>query len=116
MGIEVTLLSTTTVFGDVLGLPGRWRRVKDLQAAGAQLAREVRVTSIDGEGVSWEGPEGARVSRGDRVIVTSEIHPVTAFADELDALGVPTHAIGDCVAPGLLEGAVRTAALVAGAL
>jgi 2,4-dienoyl-CoA reductase (NADPH2) len=115
-GVDVTLLSFTTVFGDALGLPGRWRRVKDLQQAGVTLATRVRGVSIGFDAVAWETPDGPRTSPADQVVVTSEIRPDTGLADELDQLGVATHAIGDCVAPGLLEGAVHSAALVAGAL
>jgi 2,4-dienoyl-CoA reductase (NADPH2) len=115
-GAAVTLLSHTTVFGDGLGLPGRWRRVKDLQSAGAELATHVELLAVEPDGVRYRDRDGVHHCEAEAVLVTSEIVPDRALADAIAASGVETHAVGDCAERGLLEGAIRTAAKVAESL
>jgi 2,4-dienoyl-CoA reductase (NADPH2) len=85
-GRSVTIVEPTGVLGIELGLPGRFRRVHDLQTAGAVIATEA---PADADTVISAAPTGRD----------------TALADAARAAGLDVHAIGDCAGAGMLEAA-----------
>ena len=87
-GKTVELVEPSGVFGQALGLPGRWRLVPDLDAAGVALASEPALEA-------------------DAVIDTTRHAPDTSFADALRAAGVNVTVIGDANPDGIgrIEGA-----------
>ena len=87
-GKMVELVEPSGVFGQSLGLPGRWRLVPDLDAAGVTLSTE---PSLD----------------ADTIIDTSRAAPETALADALSAAGLNVTAVGDANPTGIgrIEGA-----------
>ena len=84
----VEVVEPSGVFGRSLGLPGRWRLVPDLDAAGVALVAE---PSLD----------------ADTVIHTTRLEPDTALADELRGAGLSVTVVGDANTTGIghLEGA-----------
>jgi NADPH-dependent 2,4-dienoyl-CoA reductase/sulfur reductase-like enzyme len=120
-GRRVSIVEPTSVFGVELGLPGRWRLVADLEAAGAALLDRttfeciepgvVRVRAADDTG---DNALNAVVS-ADTVIVTDR-RPDRGLADELTREGVRVHAVGDCCSLAGIEGANLAAAELAAAL
>jgi hypothetical protein len=94
-------------------LVGRWRYVHDARESGIRLEGGARVRGIVEEGVRWTDRHGAeRVSPADRILVSGGARPDPSLAEALRARDVKLHAIGDCVAVGLVEGAMQTAAEV----
>lgn len=87
-GKTVELVEPSGVFGQALGLPGRWRLVPDLDAAGVALTTEATLDA-------------------DTVIDTTRRAPDTTFAEALVAAGVRVTAIGDANPDGIgrIEGA-----------
>ncbi len=86
-GRQVTLVEPTAVFGAELGLPGRWRLVADLHAAGVELSESTAPVEI-GEGVVVVERSGKREELGaDTVISTLGVVPDRALADALAANG-----------------------------
>jgi 2,4-dienoyl-CoA reductase (NADPH2) len=116
-GARVTVLEASDVFGLHLGLPGRWRRVHDLRAAGITLAGGVEVLEVTPEVVRWRDLDGDHETVAGAVLVTSEAAPDTTLADEVAGRGLDVVAVGDAgVGAGLLEHAMRGALEVAVAL
>jgi NADPH-dependent 2,4-dienoyl-CoA reductase/sulfur reductase-like enzyme len=109
-GVRVTVLEPSDVFALHLGLPGRWRRVHDLRAAGITLAGGAEVVEIAPELVRWRDLDGEHETLASAVFVTSGVEADTTLADELQARGVEVTVVGDAaVGGGLLEHAMRTA-------
>ena len=98
-GRRTVLVDAGDVAGAALGLPGRFRRVHDLRASGAELRLGIDVDSA--------------VKDVDTIVVTQPLVPARTLADELAGCGVPVHALGDCAQVGFLEGALRGAAELA---
>ncbi len=116
-GARVTVLEASDVFGLHLGLPGRWRRVHDLRAAGITLAGGAEVLEITPEVVRWRDLDGDHETAAGALFVTSEAAPDTTLADQLTARGLDVTVVGDAgVGAGLLEHAMRGALEIAVAL
>jgi 2,4-dienoyl-CoA reductase (NADPH2) len=116
-GARVTVLEGSDVFGLHLGLPGRWRRVSDLRAAGLTLAGGAEVSVITPESVHWRDLDGEHETPATAVFVTADAAPDTTLADELTGRGLDVAVVGDAaVGAGLLEHAMRTALETAVAL
>ena len=109
----MTVVETTGVFGIELGLPGRWRIVADLEAAGASLIGHATVESIDAGVVHLHRVGGPAGGRADTVIVAGRAQPEQSLAEQLQAGGVAVHTVGDCTGIGMLEGANLAAAELA---
>jgi 2,4-dienoyl-CoA reductase-like NADH-dependent reductase (Old Yellow Enzyme family)/siroheme synthase (precorrin-2 oxidase/ferrochelatase) len=108
-GHAVTVVEPSSVFGVELGLPGRFRLVHDLEAAGAHLVGNATLESIGGRSLhvrrAADGGPVDEVVRADTVILAAGEVPDTRLATALRSAGVPVRAIGDCRAVRHLEGA-----------
>ena len=98
-GAQVTVVEPSGVFGQQLGLPGRFRLVHDLQERGVRLLSTA--------------PEREQFSK---VISTNGRTPRTALLDELGRAGIVAHAVGDCAGVRYLEGAMADALAAATAI
>jgi NADPH-dependent 2,4-dienoyl-CoA reductase/sulfur reductase-like enzyme len=87
-GHEVTVIESGNVLALELGLPGRFRLVHDLEAAGVDLRTG-----------TTELPDA------DTVVVTTPLAHDTSLADAIRDAGVNSIAIGDGIGPGMLEAA-----------
>jgi hypothetical protein len=87
-GKTVELVEPTGVFGQSLGLPGRWRLVPDLEAAGVSLVTE-------------------GVLDADTIIDTTRLTPDSTLARHLQEAAQPVTTVGDANPHGLgrIEGA-----------
>lgn len=114
-GHAVTVVEPTGVFGEELGLPGRFRLVHDLEAAGARLVTgsPVRITV---DAVQLGTDEDTRTVAAGTVVVASGAVATAPLAVELRAAGIETHLIGDCRAAAGIEGTMLDASAVAAAL
>jgi 2,4-dienoyl-CoA reductase (NADPH2) len=99
-------------------LPGRWRLVADLEAAGAALLDLATVERIEAGTlhIRRAGDGTAAMLAADTVIVADGQRPERGLADGLGAAGVRVHVVGDCGAIGGIEGANLAAAELAVAL
>jgi 2,4-dienoyl-CoA reductase (NADPH2) len=111
-GHEVTVLEASGIFAAQIGLPGRWRLIHDLRERGVRLVGDACVDGIGDASVSVTVAGVPEEIAADVVLVASvEGRPEIAAA--LETGGVPVHAVGDCRAPGFLEGAMLDAATLA---
>lgn len=115
-GHTVTIVESTAVFGRELGLPGRWRMVADAEAAGVTLVGDAEVASVAPDAVSVVVGGESRSIAADLVVTTTRTAGAPGLAEELDALGVTTHVVGDAAAARGFEGITRDAEDVARAL
>jgi 2,4-dienoyl-CoA reductase (NADPH2) len=112
-GREVAVVEPTHVFCPELGLPGRWRVVPDLAAAGARLVERATVVSIGTSAVTVRTAEGDEDLPADTVIVTDAVTPRTELADALGAARIAARVVGDAAGIRRIEGANLDAAELA---
>ncbi len=115
-GRRVAIVEPTNVFGVELGIPGRFRLVADLEAAGVRLVDRARATAIGDGTVTVAVGGGTEELPAATVIVTDAIEREHALADALEAAGQPVHRVGDCRALHFLEGTTIDAAQLVAAL
>ena len=112
-GREVAIVEETNVFCGELGLPGRWRLVPDIEAAGARLVDSARIESITADAVQVRIGDNVESIPADTVIVTNAAVPDNALFTQLEAAGLAARLVGDCNGVRRLEGANLDAAEVA---
>jgi 2,4-dienoyl-CoA reductase (NADPH2) len=115
-GRTVTIVEPSGVFGAELGLPGRFRRVADLETAGAVLVANAMVDAVEDDGVRVLVGDTVDRFGADSVLVASTPIPDGALAASLRDVGLDVHEVGDCHAVAMLEGANLDAVRVAAAL
>ncbi|MEO8697259.1 MAG: FAD-dependent oxidoreductase [Acidimicrobiales bacterium] len=112
-GRAVAIVEETNVFCGELGLPGRWRLVPDIEAAGARLVDSATVESITADAVHVRIGDTVESIPADTVIVTNAAVPDNALFTALQAAGIAARLVGDCNGVRRLEGANLDAAEVA---
>ena len=113
-GREVTVIDSAAYAGKGLYLVRRLRLLEELQHLDVTLIKNASDISIDDHKVSYSNNRGQRRSIDtDHVIVAQGATGNTTLADELEAAGIKTHAIGDCTGVTYIEGAIEAAAEVA---
>jgi 2,4-dienoyl-CoA reductase (NADPH2) len=116
-GHEVTVLEPGAVLGVALGPPGRFRVVHETEQLGVHLETGTTVIRVEADGVRWRDSAGDERHTPARTVLSTLVEAVRpALADELAALGLPVHVVGDARAAGGLEGALADAHAVAAAL
>jgi 2,4-dienoyl-CoA reductase (NADPH2) len=113
-GHRVTVVEAGPTFAPQIGMVGRWRLVHELTERGVTLLRDTVVDSIGASTVSVRSGAGApQELAADVVLVASRVDARNTAVDELRSSGLEVHAVGDCVAPGFIEGAMLDAATLA---
>jgi 2,4-dienoyl-CoA reductase (NADPH2) len=115
-GRLVTMVGATGVFGQALGLPGRYELVADLRRRGVRTLGPATIDDVGDTTVTVTSAGSTDTFDADTVIVTTGLVPDRTLADAIAASGRSVHAIGDCDEVGLIEGATRTALEVARAI
>lgn len=112
-GRRVTLAEPTPVFGPELGLPGRFRLVRDLEDAGALLLGRTSVLGVEEGAVMLRTGDEEHRRPVDSVIVASGTRPADRLLRELSEAGLVVHPAGDCAGVRRIEGATEDAARLA---
>jgi len=115
-GRKVTVVGPERYFARELGLPGRFRLVADLEAAGAVLLTSTAVAGVTGDGVEVHRGGTVEHLRADTVIGVAPVAPAAALVGALGASGRRVHAIGDCHSIAFIEGATNGALQAARAI
>jgi NADPH-dependent 2,4-dienoyl-CoA reductase/sulfur reductase-like enzyme len=112
-GRTVTIVEETNVFCGELGLPGRWRLVPDIEAAGARLVDNARVEAISPGAVRVRLRDAVEEIPADTVVATNVVIPDDGLIAQLKAAGIAVRPVGDCNGVRRIEGANLDAAEVA---
>ena len=115
-GRLVTMVGATGVYGQALGLPGRYELVADLRRRGVRTLGPTTIDEVGDTTVTVTAAGATDTIDADTVIVTTGLTPDRTLADAIAATGRVVHAIGDCNEVGLIEGATRSALEVARAI
>ncbi|MFP6626426.1 MAG: FAD-dependent oxidoreductase [Deltaproteobacteria bacterium] len=105
-GREVTVLEEGDLMAPDLAHPLRWRLLYDLRQAGVKLLGGVRVSAIDRQAVHFENGGHNKEIAADTVITVGAQTANNSLAEAFSEAGLNTRAIGDCLSPGGLEGAI----------
>jgi len=112
-GRHVTVVGSTGVFAQELGMPGRFELVADLLRRGVRLVGPATIVYVGDTSVTVKANSSTEDLDADTVIVTTGATPDTSLADTILASGRSVHTIGDCHNVGLIEGATTSALHVA---
>ncbi len=116
-GHRVTLLEESGVFAAQMGLPGRWRIVRELERSGARLLANARASEIKRGEIRYVDAEGVEsAAKADSVVVAGGARPTPTARAIVGDDGIETHLIGDCAEVGFVRGAMESAARVVAAL
>jgi 2,4-dienoyl-CoA reductase (NADPH2) len=116
-GRRVTVLADGPTLAVEMALPRRWRALYELRERGVALVTGARVEAITETAVTYAPQNGEPVTLPtDAVILATGVEPHEELANEIRALGIEVHAIGDCRGVGYLEGAIADGARVARAI
>jgi len=113
-GREVTVLEEGRKFATEMAPPRRWKVLAHLRERGVALIARAVATEITGTLVRYcVGDEDSEQSvAADSVIVATGARGSSKLADEIGALGVPVHVIGDATGVGYIQGAVLDGATI----
>jgi 2,4-dienoyl-CoA reductase-like NADH-dependent reductase (Old Yellow Enzyme family)/NADPH-dependent 2,4-dienoyl-CoA reductase/sulfur reductase-like enzyme len=115
-GRNVTLLHEKQQLGLPLAMPRRWTAVKDSEAHGVKIHRNVKVDRITPKSVEWtEGGESFSAPAS-MVVYADGTTSAAPFAAELEAAGISHDVVGDAGAVNYIHGAIHSSFAVASAL
>lgn len=110
---QVTVLEPTSHAGRELSIVRRWRVLDQVRSHG-QLELNAQVDEITRDAVHWTDKDGQRQhTTADSVVLAIGAVPEDSLATELRGSLAKVHAIGDCLELGYIEGAMRSAHLLA---
>ncbi len=113
-GHPVTVVEPSGVVGHELGLPGRFRWIADLEAAGVAIRMLTAAVAITEDGVRIVEDDGTEQEiPANTVLCATPTGGAPDPAAAFRATGVPVEVIGDARAVERLEGAFRDAAELA---
>jgi NADPH-dependent 2,4-dienoyl-CoA reductase/sulfur reductase-like enzyme len=108
-GLEVTVVEPSPVLVPELGLPGRFRWVADVEAAGVELLPSSELVSVGEGGVVVSTGEVECEIRCEAVVQAGDRQSSSPLADSLRAAGIACRVVGDARAVGGLEGCTHDA-------
>ncbi len=110
---NVTVLEHGAQAGLPMAIPRRWTAVRKATDHGVTIHREAEVIEITASEVHYRvGEDLARVP-ADLVVVASYVEAGAPLADDLRALGLDVHLVGDAGEVGYIQGAIHSAWRVA---
>jgi 2,4-dienoyl-CoA reductase (NADPH2) len=112
-GRRVTVLEPSRDLGAELSLVRRWRVLHELASHQVELVRNVEIDRIEPQSVYYSVDGEGRSVTANQVIIAMGAQPDASFCQQLNALGIDAHAIGDCQQVSYIEGAMLSARQVA---
>ena len=108
-GRRVTVLEPGPAVGLPMAAPRRWTAVRTAVAHAVDLVRDATVVEITDADVVYDVGGDRRRAAADVLIVAGEVRSGAPLADELRALGLSVHVVGDAAEVGYIEGAIHSA-------
>lgn len=117
-GRRVTVLEPGPDLATEMAHPRRWRALHEARRHGVRFETAVTVTEISDTEVHFRRGDYAELNHvsADQVIVASGVVPDTALAERIAAAGHAVEVVGDAGEVRYIEGAIRSAHVVARAL
>ncbi len=112
-GRRVTLLHEGKQLGLPLAMPRRWTAVKDSQAHGVKIHRDVEVTRINKDSVEWTKDGESFSAAASTVVYAEGTTSASPLADALEAEGVSVSVVGDANQVNYIHGAIHSSWKVA---
>ncbi len=94
-----------------MGRSTRWVLMKEAARYGVEVLTDAKVVSVMDGVVEFERDGRQSSRRFDTVIVSAGARSERRLADEMEKTGIPFRVVGDCVAPGKIDGAIHGAFL-----
>ena len=114
---EVTVLEEGATLAPEMALPRRWRVLFEARAHGVLFVTGARTLAIDDAGVIYLDASGQRkTAPADHVILAVGAREDRSLAEALRGLTVEVQLLGDCDGVGYVQGAMLSAARVAGSV
>lgn len=114
---EVTVLEEGATLAPEMALPRRWRSLFEARAHGVLFLTGARALAIDDAGVLYLDASGQRkTAPADHVILAVGAREDRSLGEALRGLAVEVQLLGDCDGVGYVQGAMLSAARVAGSV
>lgn len=115
-GRSVTVLEAGAQAGLPMAMPRRWTAVRRATDHGVTVVRRATVTDITPTDVGYRLGDDEHRAPATEVVIASEVRPAPGLRDELAAIGVEVHVVGDASDVRYIEGAMHSAWAIASAL
>jgi NADPH-dependent 2,4-dienoyl-CoA reductase/sulfur reductase-like enzyme len=112
-GRKVAVLEEGDALGAEMAHPRRWRALHEARARGVRFFTEAALVEIHDDAVVYRDGDGEHRVAADTVVLASGVHADHEPAAEISAQGYETHVIGDAAGVGYIEGAIRSAYVLA---
>jgi NADPH-dependent 2,4-dienoyl-CoA reductase/sulfur reductase-like enzyme len=112
-GRKVTVLEEGDVLGGEMAHPRRWRALHEARAQGVRFFTGATLVQIEPDGVIYRDSDGEHRVAATAVVIASGVHADHSLAAEISELGIETHVVGDAANVGYIEGAIRSAYVLA---
>lgn len=110
---EVTVFEMLDRAGADIGKSTRWVINKNLDRHGVKIVTGARVASVRGGSVAYDTDGRRHEEHFDNVVIAAGSRSVNTLSAEIESLGIPYRAIGDCVRPAKLNDAIHEGFLAA---
>jgi len=114
-GHAVTIVEAADALARDMIIINRITLLRQLAEHGVRVLTSHTVTSIDADGLTATGPDGAVRVDADTVVAAFGVRPSTALPEAVEARGARPHVhlVGDCVQPAKVGEAINAGFLAA---
>ncbi|MCP4669646.1 MAG: FAD-dependent oxidoreductase, partial [Deltaproteobacteria bacterium] len=110
---RVTVFEMLPKAGKDVGRSTKWVLLGELEQFGVVIHTEAKVASIHNGILTIEKNGAEEKHHFDHVILACGSQPVQRLSHEVAGLGIPYAAVGDCIKPGKIDGAIHGGFLAA---
>jgi 2,4-dienoyl-CoA reductase-like NADH-dependent reductase (Old Yellow Enzyme family)/thioredoxin reductase len=112
-GRNVTVLEEGDALGVEMAHPRRWRAVHEARTHGVRFFIGAALVEVQPDGVVYRDTDGEHRVPADAVVLATGVHADHTLAAEISAHGIEAHVVGDAAKVGYIEGAIRSAYVLA---
>lgn len=110
---SVTVFEMLPKVGKDIGKSTKWVLLDKLERYGVKLLTDAKVEGIKAGVITYEKGGETCSAEFDTIVLAAGSKSVKDTADMIKDLGIPFAAVGDCVAPGKIDGAIHGGFLAA---
>lgn len=113
---RVTVFEMLPKAGKDVGKSTKWILMANLDRYGVSIKTSTKVVSIEGKTLHFDEEGKTEKKDFDTIIMASGSKPRNKIYDEIETLGIPYTAVGDCIKPGKINDAIHGGFLAAMAI